>query len=150
MILRIGTFQGWHHGSENLIQIFLTDSSIYLFIRMTLYRDDTKVRMQLYDRNVPRNPSDELFLFSSNRSTLLGSNLHGWMNQPSQLSRRRYDGTGTATDYNSCIEIGRLVLHNRVTASIVGIENEVQPNGDWLPTSSGSRAAILDRKTQKI
>jgi hypothetical protein len=30
-----------------------------------------KVRMQLYARNVPRNPSDELFLFLSNRRTLL-------------------------------------------------------------------------------
>jgi hypothetical protein len=45
--------------------------------------------------------------------------------------------------------IGCLVLHNRVTALIFGIENEGQPNDDWLPTSSGSRAAILDRKTQK-
>jgi hypothetical protein len=46
--------------------------------------------------------------------------------------------------------IGSLILHNRVTASIVGIENKGQPNGDWLPTSSGSRAAISDGKTQKI
>jgi hypothetical protein len=38
--------------------------------------------------------------------------------------------------------IGSLILHNRVTASIVGIENKGQPNGDWLPTSSGSRAAM--------
>jgi hypothetical protein len=45
--------------------------------------------------------------------------------------------------------IGRLVPHNRVTASIVGIENESQPNGDWLPTSSGSRVAISDRKKNK-
>jgi hypothetical protein len=47
-------------------------------------------------------------------------------------------------------QIGRLILHSRVMLSIIGIENEGQPNGDWLSHSSGSRAAILERKTQKF